>query len=154
MCAMQRDPVKLRSQERTMEAFYLPMRNPRVEHRNPSLLEYFQWNNLERAPVSAAAKRYVKNRQKLGIPPHAWRDQFSLPLLQVAVQSNYVALAQWLIAQGCNVHANPNFHKEWLIDAADRNGYAKMAALLRQQAEFAMGSSEDDDPPDPDEAAR
>ena len=82
-----------------MDTFFLPMRNPRVEHGNPTLQEYFLWNNLELAPVSAAAKRFVLNLKKLGVPPDEWRDRNSRPLLYVATNWNYLALAKWLVSQ-------------------------------------------------------
>ena len=39
-----------------MDTFFLPMRNPKKDHGNPSLPEYFRWHRLVDAPVSDAAQ--------------------------------------------------------------------------------------------------
>ena len=128
---LQDEFARLRNDEQLMYTWFVPMRNPRVNLTNPSLHEYMLWNNLELAPVSFSARKYVHTLRKLGVEADDWRDRFSQPLLLSAVKWNYVALVKWLIAQGCDVDA-PDLG-DTLVEIADKKEFKTLAKYLRQQ---------------------
>ena len=121
---MQYEPERLREDEALMYTWFVPMRNPRANHTNPSLQEYMLWNNLELAPVSFSARKYVHTLKKLGVAPDDWRDHFSRPLLVSAVSWNYVALVKWLVEQGCHFDAA-------LVEYAYDKEFMALARYLR-----------------------
>jgi hypothetical protein len=141
---VQDEPKEIREAEVLMHTFFLPIRNPKVNHTNPTLQEYFRWNNLEIAPVSAAAKQYVHTLEMLGVPPSEWRDRYSRPLLYTATRWNYISLVKWLISKGCSV-ANEGFGNA-LVEMAEGMEFVKLAAYLRERLEEATAATEDDTP--------
>ena len=137
------DADELREDEQLMMTWFVPMRNPRANHTNPSLQEYMLWNNLELAPVSFAARKYVHTLRKIGVEPNEWRDRFSQPLLMSAVSWNYVALTKWLIEQGCDPDA-PGLGDE-LVELAEKKQFKTMAYNLKAQlAQIRAAKSGDD----------
>jgi hypothetical protein len=124
-------PADRRQARRKMDTFFVPMRDPLVDHTNPSLPDYFRWNHLEEAPVSAAARKFVLNLKKMGFKPDEWRDRHSRPLLLVAAQWNYVKLFKWLVAQGCSVQ--PDALGKQLVKTVRRRGYTVLGNFIREQ---------------------
>jgi hypothetical protein len=114
-----------------MDVFFFPMRDPLVEHGNPSLLEYLRWNMLETAPVSTAARKFVLGLEKFGKPPSEWRDRHSRPLLLVAAQYNYLELFKWLVRKGCSV--NDSGMGPILMQHAKVSGFEKLGSYIQTQ---------------------
>lgn len=67
---------------------------------NAPLWDHLRSHTLEAAEVSGAARAHVRRLRAAGVPPAEWRDAASAPVLNVAIRSNYVALAAWLLRQG------------------------------------------------------
>jgi hypothetical protein len=114
-----------------MDTFFLPMRDPFSEHKNTPLLEYLDWGLLERAPVSTAARKFVLNLEKMGIPPNEWRDMHTRPLLTVAAQWNYLSLFKWLVSKGCSLKHNRLGAN--LLDYVQSAGFKKLAQYISDQ---------------------
>jgi hypothetical protein len=114
-----------------MDAFFLPMRDPFSEHQNTPLLEYFGWGLLESAPVSTAARKFVRNLENMGIPPNEWRDMHARPLLTVAAQWNYRRLFKWLVSKGCSLKHNRLGAN--LLHDVQSAGFKKLAQYISDQ---------------------
>lgn len=124
-------PADRRRAQRLMDTFFLPMRDPLVDRGNPSLHDYFRWNRLEEAPVSAAARKFVFHLKRLGFKPDEWRDRQSRPLLLAAAKWNYVKLFKWLVAQGCSVM--PDGLGRRLVDVARQNNSTILGNFIRER---------------------
>lgn len=85
-------------------AFFLPLVSrldgPGREIVNAPLWDHLRSHTLETAEVSEAARTHVQRLRAARVPPAEWRDAASAPVLSVAIRSNYVALAAWLLRQG------------------------------------------------------
>jgi hypothetical protein len=115
--------------QRSLDAFFLPMHDPDLNHTNPTLREYHHWNILEEAPVSSAARKFVLDLQTLDLKPQEWRDRHSRPLLESAAKWNYVSLVKWLVEQGCDFEGIG----EKLLRHAEGGRFKKLAAYIRSQ---------------------
>lgn len=125
---MQTPPDRKRRLYRALDAFFLPMHDPDLNHTNPTLWDYLHWNILEEAPVSSGARDFVLDLQTLGIAPNDWRDRHSRPLLEAAAQWNYVALFKWLVERGCEVRGGLG---KRLLMHAEAARYDRLAEYIR-----------------------
>jgi hypothetical protein len=127
---MSKNDAKFRRDQRWMDMFFFPMRDPLVEHHNTKMIEYARWVLLENAPVSTAARKFVLDLQKAGVPPSDWTDRHGKPLLAIATRWNYVNLFKFLVSQGCDV--NHNGLGKTLLFNAEVAGYKKLASYIKE----------------------
>lgn len=108
--------------------FFLPLINPTKDLGNVALSEFVRSHVLEVAPVSDAARAHIERLRRRGVAPADWRDAWSQPVLAVAVRSNYVALAAWLLAQGAPLL--PDTAGLALLQHAEAHNMTAMARTL------------------------